>query len=411
MVDSVTLQHQAIGVQKFDIPDGPANKLLIAGVVGVVVLSLLRYVAIVILTLTAVEEPHISYSRFSSESSERFVSEGGDRVEGTPPVLDRNLMYRAQGTIATSSIVRTAAYLRHEAVAEEGDRVDEAQLEARLLIRNLAYTGKHPVTSSLRRTAAYLRYEAGPWSLFRGMSAYIAKEVARVFYKDLGSLILPNSLQPLLSLIVDLCVAPFSLVLTHIIVTIPTKRTWFFRLRHTPLHLSLLTLPVLATEFIVLKFVYLLPNTLISKVAMPSMAQDGLRRFFGVLMLLSGIAVYLALFLSLSVPATIVRIRVQASLLPDGEEPIIPFDRKSFGTISSLRNAMYGLVSTWKTFDSSDKKRYFKSIVKFYVIGASVVGGIFLLLLVEGLSLAKENLEIAQYLKKARSWDMLLKKP
>ncbi|KAK9491668.1 hypothetical protein V1508DRAFT_198085 [Lipomyces doorenjongii] len=144
---------------------------------------------------------------------------------------------------------------------------------------------------------------------------------------------------------------------------------------------------------------------------MPSMARDGLPRFFGVLMRLLGIALYLALFVSLSVPATIVRIRIQASLLPDGEEPIIPFDRKRFGTISSLRDAMYGLVSTWKTFDSSDKKRYFKSIVKFYVIGATVVGGIFLLLLMEELWLAKENLEIAQYLKKARSWDMLLKKP
>ncbi|KAK9491663.1 hypothetical protein V1508DRAFT_357485 [Lipomyces doorenjongii] len=397
-------------VQKIEIPKGPANRLFIASVVGVVVLSLLRYVAIVILALTAVEEPHNGYSRFSSESSECFVSEGGDSVDGTQPVLERNLTYGSQSTIATSSIVRTATHVRHEAVPEERDRVDSAQLEARLLKRNLAYAGKHPVTYSLRRTAAYLRYEAGPWSLFRGISACIAKEVLRLFYKDLVSLILPNILQPLVSFIVDLCLAPFSLVLTHIIVTVPTKRTWFFRLRHTPLRLSLLTLPGLATEFIVNKFVYLLPSTLISKVAMPSMARDGLPRFFGVLMLLLGIAVYLALFVSLSVPATIVRIRVQASLLPDGEEPIIPFDRKRFRTISSLRDSMYGLVSAWKTFDSADKKRYFKSIVKFYVIGAAVVGGMILSLIMERLWIEREDPEIAEYFKKGRSWEILLKK-
>jgi hypothetical protein len=141
---------------------------------------------------------------------------------------------------------------------------------------------------------------------------------------------------------------------------------------------------------------------------MPSMAQNGLPRFFGVLMLLLGIAVYLSLFLVVSVPATIVRIRVQASLLPDGEEPIVPFDRKSFGTISSLRDAMYGLVSTWKTVGSSDRNRYFKSIVKFYVIGAAVEGVIILFVLVEIL-LQKESPGIAQSLKEVR--DMLLKKP
>ncbi|KAK9332534.1 hypothetical protein V1520DRAFT_324602 [Lipomyces starkeyi] len=395
---------------QIDIPNGPANKLFLAGAVGAVALFLLRYVAIVILALTAVEEPHNGHSRLSSESSKRFVSEDGD-VDGTQPVLERNLMYGAQGTIVTSSIVRTEAYLRHEAVPEAGDRVDDAQLEARRLERNLTYAGRHPVTSSLRRTAVYLRHEAGPWSLFRGMSVYIAKRVAMGFYKDLGSLILPNILQPLLSLIVELCVAPFSLVLTHIIVTVPTKRTWVFRFRHTPLRLSVLTLPVLVTEFIVHKFVYLLHPTLIAKVAMPSKAQGGLGGlpiFFGVLMFLLGCATYLSLFLFVSVPATIVRIRVQASLLPDGEEPIVPFDRKSFGTISSLRDAMYGLVSTWKTVGSSDRKRYFKSIVKFYVIGAAVEGVIILFVLVEIL-LQKESPGIAQSLKEVR--DMLLKKP
>ncbi|KAK9481555.1 hypothetical protein V1527DRAFT_416638 [Lipomyces starkeyi] len=364
---------------QFDIA-GPAYKIFLG--VGAVALFLLRYVAIVILALTAVEEPHNGYSRLSSESSKRFVHEDDDSVDGTQPVLERNLMYGARDTIVTTaSTVRTAAYLRHEAVPEEGHRVDDGQLEARLLERNTAYAGKHPVTSSLRRTAAYLRHEAGPWSLFRGMSAYIAKIAATAFYNVLCSLILPNILRPLLSLIVDLCVAPFSLVLTHIIITVPTKRTWFFRLRHTPLRLSLLTLPVLATEFIVHNFVDGLRSTLISKVAMPSMAQNGLPRYLGVFMLLLAIVVYLSLFLLVSVPATIVRIRVQASLLPDGEEPIVPFDCKSFGTISSLRDAMYGLRSTWKTFGASDRNRYFKLIVKFYAIGAAVVGGTILLIL------------------------------
>ncbi|KAK9321776.1 hypothetical protein V1517DRAFT_308574 [Lipomyces orientalis] len=359
-------------VQTTDIPEQPANKFVLLAVVSTVAVGLLKYVAIVILTVTAIEDN--GYGRLSSESSERFVSEDDDSADGTQPVLGRNPVYDDQGTIVTSSIERTAAYLRHEAVPEEGDRV--AQLEARMLERNLTYSGRHSVTSSLRRTAAYLRHEAGPWSLFRGMSAYIAKVAATVLYKGFGLHILPKGLQPLLPLLVDLCVAPLSLVLTHIIITVPTKRTWFVRLWHTPLRLSLLTLPVLATEFIVDKFMDLLTKLLIFN-AWPSMAWHGL--LFGGLMLLLGIAAYLAVFVFLSVPTTIVRIRVQASLLPDGEQPIVPFDRKSFGTITSLRDAMYCVVSTWKTVGSSDWKRYVISVVKLYVIGAVVVGVIILL--------------------------------
>ncbi|KAK9372079.1 uncharacterized protein V1513DRAFT_427921 [Lipomyces chichibuensis] len=382
-------------VQQNDNPKASQNTIVVTGFLGFVTYALLKYVANVILALTAIEGPHNGDSHLRSESSEHFASEDDDCVDGSG----------AQGTIVTSSIVRTAAYLRHD----EGDRVDEAQLVARLSKRNLAYAGKHPVTSSLRRTAAYLRHEAGPFSLFRGMSAYIAMIAATVFYEALV-FILPNILKPLLPLIVDLCVAPFSLVLTHIIITVPTKRTWFFRLRHTPLRLSLLTLPALAAESIVDKFASPLTETIMSKFAMLSMSNVGWLRSFAAraLMLLLGIAVNSALFLFLSVPATVVRIRVQASLLPDGEEPIVPFDRKSFGTISSLRDAMYGLVSILKTFGASDRRRIFKLILKFYVIGWVVLGGFILLFFMETLfSLAKENPEIGQYFKEARSWDIL----
>ncbi|KAK9371610.1 uncharacterized protein V1513DRAFT_481854 [Lipomyces chichibuensis] len=339
------------------------NIVLLTGYVGLIAYAVLMYVANVILALTAIEEPHNGYSHLRSDSTERLASKDDDDVDGTQPILGRNRMNRAQGTKVTSSIVQTAAYLRHD----EGDRVDEAQLVTRLSKRNLAYAGKHPVTSSLRRTAAYLRHEGGPWT-------------ATVFCKGLVA-ILPNILQPLLPLIVDLGVAPFSLVLTHIIVTVPTKRTWFFRLRHTPLPLSVLTLPALATESIVSNFASLLGKTIMSKFAMLSMSQDGRLRFFAASLL--SIAVNSALFLFLSVPATVIRIRVQASLLPDGEEPIVPFDRKSFGTMSSLRDAMYGLVSTLKAFNSSDRRRIFKLILKFYVIGAVVLGGFVLVVIME----------------------------
>ncbi|KAK9375207.1 uncharacterized protein V1513DRAFT_378381 [Lipomyces chichibuensis] len=337
--------------RQIDIPKGPAFALVSTFILCLIAVALVQYVGNVILTLAAVEDPYEGYSPLSNESSQHLMLDNDDD-EGEAP---------------------------REAINSGKDRF---------------------VTSSIRRTVAYLRNEAGPWSPFRGMSAYIVMQIISSLYTIFVVSLWRSIFQPFLYLILFLCLAPLSLVLTHIIITVPTQRTWFRRLRSTPFRLSKLTLPVVGAEYIVRQVTYIFPNLLMFGVALPYMARTGWTNFvFGTVVFVIGIALFLLLFVFLSLPVTVVRIRVQAALLPQGEEPIIPFDSKAFGTVTTMRDAMYSLVNTLKTFSLSDRMRLFKLIVKFYVIALTMTAVFMFLFTVELLWMVKESPDIGQYLK------------
>ncbi|KAK9358174.1 hypothetical protein V1504DRAFT_462007 [Lipomyces starkeyi] len=342
---------------QIDIPKGPALAIVSTIILCLISGTLVSYIATVILTLAAVEDPHEGYSPLRNESSQHLI-------------------------------------------LENDDDAGEAQLEANDSGRNRMYSGKDLfVTSSIRRTLAHLRHEAGPWSPFRGIAAYLVMQIVSGLYTTFVVSLWPRIFQPFFYLILFLCLAPLSLVLTHIIITVPTRRTWFRRLRSTPFRLSKLTLPVVGVEYIVHQVAYFFPSLLIFDVAIPCMTRSGWTKAFGIFVLVFGIALMLLLFVFLSLPATVVRIRVQAALLPEGEETIIPCDSKAFGTVTTMRDAMYSLVNTLKTFSLSDRMRLFKLILKFYVISSIMLGVFVFLFTLELLWMVKESPDIGQYLK------------
>ncbi|KAK9385255.1 hypothetical protein V1515DRAFT_574891 [Lipomyces mesembrius] len=346
---------------QIDIPKGPAFAFVSTIILCLIASTLVQYVATVILTLAAVEDPHEGYSPLSNESSQHLI-------------------------------------------LENDDDAGEAQLEANDSGRNRVYSGKDLfVTSSIRRTLAYLRHEAGPWGPFRGMSAYIVMSIVSGLYTTFVVSLWGSIFQLFLYLIFFLCLAPLSLVLTHIIITVPTQRTWFGRLRSTPFSLSKLTLPAIGTEYIVRQMTYIFPNLLIGA-ALPYLAHSsGWTKVFGTFVFVFGIVLFLLLFVFLSLPATVIRIRVQAALLPEEEEPIIPFYSKAFGTVTTMRDAMFSLVNTLKTFNYSDSMRLFKLILKFYVIALAMSTVFVFLFTLELLWMVKESPAIGQYLKDAFS--------
>jgi uncharacterized membrane protein (DUF485 family) len=71
------------------------------------------------------------------------------------------------------------------------------------------------------------------------------------------------------------------------------------------------------------------------------------------------------------IPANVTLTRVQASLLSDNEETIVPFDR-SFGgkVIPEIvgGSGVIGLVDAWKTFDFNARVRLVKAYVKVFAL-------------------------------------------
>jgi hypothetical protein len=79
----------------------------------------------------------------------------------------------------------------------------------------------------------------------------------------------------------------------------------------------------------------------------------------------------IVLGLLLVIPANVMLTRVQASLLSDSEETIVPFDR-SFGgkVIPEIvgGSGVVGLLDAWKTFDWNARVRLIKAYAKVFVI-------------------------------------------
>ncbi|GLI76084.1 hypothetical protein PoHVEF18_004353 [Penicillium ochrochloron] len=86
-------------------------------------------------------------------------------------------------------------------------------------------------------------------------------------------------------------------------------------------------------------------------------------------------------FLLVSLPARAIYIRVAASMLPEEDDPIVPFDRL-FGGKTNLNMAgggdKLGLKDAWVTFERSARSRYFRTILKALAIEVAlgVVGTI-----------------------------------
>jgi hypothetical protein len=86
-------------------------------------------------------------------------------------------------------------------------------------------------------------------------------------------------------------------------------------------------------------------------------------------------------FLLVSIPARAIYIRVAASMLPEEDDPIVPFDRLFDGK-TNLNMAgggdKLGLKDAWVTFERSARSRYFRTILKALAIEVAlgVVGTI-----------------------------------
>ncbi len=83
----------------------------------------------------------------------------------------------------------------------------------------------------------------------------------------------------------------------------------------------------------------------------------------------------LVLTVLLWIPASVVLTRVQASLLPDTEETIVPFDRSFGGKIVPEivgGSGAIGIIDAWKTFDRSSWIRLLKAYVKVFAMQFAV---------------------------------------
>lgn len=236
-----------------------------------------------------------------------------------------------------------------------------------------------PITSSLRGTVQHLRAKAGWTSRFRGFTLFLVWAMSRGF---IGGVItnIPGLRNPfgamIAHILAEICLSTFHLTWIWIVISDPSPLPWYKRL--PPFRSSFPRIaPAVAVQAFANQIATTLPVLLCGawgpfrrfgdNYSVPVEKGD-LAHAFGQSILLIG--TMLALFLLLSIPATVTLTRVAASMLPDSDETIIPFDRSFGGKVTPAilgGQGKIGMLEAWRSFGWNQRRNLLRVVTKAFL--------------------------------------------
>lgn len=228
-----------------------------------------------------------------------------------------------------------------------------------------------PITSKLRTTIAHLRSRAGFWSRFRGFSVYMVYGMAR----GLLSVLLPLSPQNFcaqlpLQVLLSVALANLQMAWVHIVISKPSPKRFYQRIPSWKSWVQIA--PVAATVDLSVATAFYLPlmiaqwaggwDAFVDNATSSTSPPASTMGQVWAVTVLPSIAAYLV-----SIPAQAVFVRVAASMLPDEDEAIVPFDRSFGGRVVPAilgGSGRLSIADAWRTFDRAARARYLKVIGK-----------------------------------------------
>jgi len=232
-----------------------------------------------------------------------------------------------------------------------------------------------PITSSLRSTRRLLQGVAGWRSYFRGIACALVLNFAKVLVSDVFKKFIP--LIPIGACLAQLALTQLSAAWTHIVISNPSDRRFYRRLPPFKKTFEATCFPILAlwiANSLTIAVPALIGGAL--GVPLPGDGNDGKGPRMGagdmwkptVMCLVAIVLQLLAV-----VPANVLLVRVQASLLPPDEDTIVPFDRSFQGKLEPAIVGGKGFVSmrdALATFPKSSWIRLYKLYAK--ILGVTI---------------------------------------
>lgn len=216
------------------------------------------------------------------------------------------------------------------------------------------------ITSSLSTTIKHLRERAGPWSRFRGLRTFMLFAFLRdvvVSCLTFNSSYKPSPTNFVAQVVAEVALAQLGMAWVHIVISEPSSKRWYQRVPGPRSWVKIL--PAAAVASVGSRVTFFLPMLLGT-----SLASDPEPSPLGVLAV-AGLA--LALTILIEVPAIVTFIRVAASMLPEEDEAIVPFDRTFGGKVTPEilgGSGKIGLIDAWKSFDCASRLRFIMVSVK-----------------------------------------------
>lgn len=235
-----------------------------------------------------------------------------------------------------------------------------------------------PITAKLRTAVKHLRAVGGRWARFRGLQVAILYNIAYAFLLNFIGGHRMSPLRPFAAVIVSVVLFRIDLLWTHIVIKSPSSKPWYRRSVQISRKKGILvtTAACAAAQELAL---YL-------PIALGSLATSAYNGTFtygdftgnddtqmraaalgGIVALsLSLISVFLVV-----IPAQVTLTRVQASMLSDEDETIVPFDRSFGGRMTPEilgGNGCVGMLDAWRSFDKEARFRLVKLYLKIIAI-------------------------------------------
>jgi len=237
-----------------------------------------------------------------------------------------------------------------------------------------------PITASFRATLRLLQQKGGFRARFRGLSVFLVNNIAISWVAQFMSM-LPFVPRSAGSVVAAVLCAQLSLAWTQIVISEPSPKMWFRRLpstktwRKVAVPTAVLAIAEQVTVLIPIYLAFI--SGIGDKLQTPDqIANIGSHQAW--IITLKGLSIgALAIVLGflLVVPADVALTRVQASLLADSEETIVPFDRSFNGKVIPEivgGSGAIGMLDAWKTFDWAARIRLVKAYLKVFLMQLAV---------------------------------------
>jgi len=276
--------------------------------------------------------------------------------------------YTFSGLIPALVMVESTQATLYEPLgkSDDPDAILGSKFEPELLLVKQA-----PITSSFRSTLRHLRSIGGFRSRFRGFRIFAVTHVAAIWINQWISALLPFLPIGSAEIVTAVLLANLSMAWTHIVISSPSEKAWFRRLPSVQAWKKVAG-PTAICAFAE-QFAVLLPLGLVTWMGLDNISRDDGKKMSKHdltvvnLKALTIILITLCLAVLVSFPVKVALTRVQASLLAEDQETVVPFDRTFNGKVSEF-DGVIGLVEAWKTFQPSSRMRLMKTYIKSFFI-------------------------------------------
>ena len=258
--------------------------------------------------------------------------------------------------------------------------LDQKPEEAKAIEADLFLVKQKPITSTMRSAVKHLKARGGRLARFRGFHValiyHIALSVGTNFMTSLFGSPFGSLTRPLAFIVMSIVLARLHMTWTHIVISDPSEKSWYRRI-HSGAAVRNVMVPTAVSAIAQL--------SLCLPAFMLSMSSDMWQRpndygfekdyaqKFALFQVAAAAIGFIVIIILVVIPADVTLKRVQASMLPEEDEAIVPFDRTFGGKVVPQVLGGSGAVSmfdAWKTFDRSARVRLLKLYAKIFLIQA-----------------------------------------